>query len=303
VDQDNAVDFSAGFNELRMLAQVMRLFQEQPVMLFPGDDEGEVWHTQFIPRPLADEQINQIWSSQGEAIYRPSVVYEIALAPIEPLSPAGQAARVGSVGNLATGDMANSHAAWPEDRATLPPLVPAMAVNISNPQWAPAAALLTGSGAARSCQLSLTFEVPNGPGDTADFSSFPEIEVWIAGDTGSTDGVRLAGQLLQNPAVDSSVGQWTDIDVIDSLTPDSQSIDPDAPPPPVPEPGSIGFVLTQTHWTGIDNTNHSWQLQLFAERFIRQQPEDGQWVNAAEGEAGLRIRSNPLLITLVRETV
>ena len=81
---DDSIDNSAGFNELRMISEVMRLFQEKPIMLINTGTQGKQWHTQFIPRPLADEQLNQIWSTQGSTVYRPSVIYEIALAPIEP---------------------------------------------------------------------------------------------------------------------------------------------------------------------------------------------------------------------------
>ena len=53
----------------------------------------------------ADEQINQIWSTQGDTVYRPSLVYEITLAPVDPETPAAQPPRVASLGALAGGGL------------------------------------------------------------------------------------------------------------------------------------------------------------------------------------------------------
>ncbi|MEN8177711.1 MAG: Pvc16 family protein [Pseudomonadota bacterium] len=297
VDSDSIVDFSAGFNELRMLSQVMRLFQEQPVMLIDGDDPGEVWHTQFIPHPLADEQINQIWSTQGDTVYRPSLMYEIALAPVEPLVPTTQAARVASVGSFANSNMSNRNRPWPPGRETLYPTVPSISVDSSNPQWAPAMVLVTGLAGNREANLSLNLEVPV-VGGLADFSSLPALDIWIAGDSSLSGDITLVGQLLQNPDADRSSGQWLDIDPVINLSVDADALDVEN----LPAPSGTGFSLALSHWTGIDNSNNSWQLQLFAERHIQYQPDTGQWVDLPHGTGdGIRIRGNPLLITLTRE--
>lgn len=302
VNDDDVVDFSAGFNELRMLSQVMRLFQEQPVMLITGDDAGELWHTQFIPRPLADEQINQIWSSQGDTIYRPSVVYEIALVPIEPENPVAQAARVASIGTHASGSMQNRHMSWPAGRETRFPMAASVSVDTANSQWAPAIVMVTGAAGDRTASLSLNFEVPNGVGDAADFSSFPAIDIWIAGDTGKTDDLHIVGQLLQNPDIDQNSGEWTEITAIDDITADVNKLDMDGLPDPQPDSSAAAFILQQSHWTGLDATNNSWQLQIFAERRIQLDPVTNTWIDVSGDDAGLRIRSNPLLITITRET-
>lgn len=295
-DSDDVVDFSAGFNELRMLSQVMRLFHEQPVMLIEGDDAGETWHTQFIPRPLADDQINQIWSTQGDTIYRPSVIYEISLAPIEPEIPTAQVARVASIGTYASGNMENRHAPWPAGRETRFPKVPSVNVDSSNPQWAPAIMMVTGLAGDRQASLSLNLEIPVAGAD-ADFSSFPQIDIWVAGDTSKTHDLNLVGQLLQNPDSDSSSGNWSDITPVTGLTADESGLDVINPPPP----STTNFTLDQTHWTGISETNNSWQLQIFAERYIRFNAVTGLWDDSNVEDAEIRIRSNPLLITLTRE--
>ena len=298
VDNDTNIDFSSGINELRMLSQVMRLFQEQPVMMIDGDNPGEVWHTQFVPHPLADEQINQIWSTQGETVYRPSLVYEITLAPVEPLVATAQAARVASVGSFADSNMNNRNRPWPAGRETRYPTVPSVRVDSSNPQWAPAMVMVTGAAGNREATLALNLEVPVVAG-LADFSGFPGLDIWVAGDTALAGDLTLVGQLLQNPDAQRSAGHWQDIDPLLNLSADAALLDVENLPPP----GATGFMLTLGHWTGLDSSNNSWQLQLFVERHIRFQADTGQWIDVphAAGD-GLRLRSNPLLITVTRGT-
>ena len=296
VNNDDKVDFSAGFNELCMLSQVMRLFQERPVMLVEGDDAGEMWHIQFIQRPLADEQINQIWSTQGETIYRPSLVYEITLAPVEPLVASSQSARVASVGTLASSKLQNKNTIWPADRATRYPSLAAVTVDPSNPQWAPAIMMLSGTASTRQASLSLHLQVPDN-GANADFSNFPELDIWIAGDTAKTNNLTLVGQLLQNPDADKSAGKWQDIQVIQNISADTLTLDPEH----LPETAHIQFTLSQSHWTNISAASHSWQLQLFAERYIRYQAASGEWLETTLENATVRMRSNPLLISITRE--
>lgn len=294
-DNDLTVDFSAGFNELSMLSQVMRLFQEQPVLLIEGSTPEELWHTQFIAKPLADDQINQIWSTQGETVYRPSIVYEISLAPIIPETPTPQVARVASVGAHATANINNRYASWPVDRDTRYPEVPGITVDISNPQWAPAIMMITGPSDDRQADLSLNLQVPNAGAD-ADFSSFPQIDLWLAGDSSKSGDLHLVGQLLQNPPDTDQNLEWQDITPV-SLTADSETLDIHN----LAASGSTNFTLVQSHWTGIENTRTNWQLQLFVERYIRFNTDNGIWEESSLTDAEVRIRSNPLLITLTRE--
>ena len=296
INNDDKVDYSAGFNELRMLSQVMRLFQEKPVMLIEGDDAGEMWHTQFIQRPLADEQINQIWSTQGDTIYRPSLVYEITLAPVEPLVASGQSARVASIGTYASSNVQNKSITRAADRTTRYPALVPVTVDPGNPQWAPAIMMLRGTGSTRQASLSLHLQVPNN-GDNADFSNFPEIDIWIAGDTAKTHNLALVGQLLQNPDADKSSGQWLDIQTIQNISADVTTLDPQR----LPQTADIQFTLSQSHWSNISASSNSWQLQLFAERYIRFDAASGEWQETTLENATVRIRSNPLLISITRE--
>ena len=82
------------------------------------------------------------------------------------------------------------------------------------------------------------------------------------------------------------------------MSADGDSLDPDNPPPA----GRAALSLGTAHWTGLDTSAHSWQLQLFVERHIGFQPDSGQWVDLApDADGGIRIRSNPVLLTVTRE--
>jgi hypothetical protein len=106
------------------------------------------------------------------------------------------------------------------------------------------------------------------------------------------------GQLLQNPPdVDTNL-EWQDIIPV-NISADVATLDINS----LPAPSTTNFTLQQAHWTAIGNTKNNWQLQLFVERYIRFDPDSGEWVDTTTSNAGVRIRSNPLLITLTREIV
>lgn len=300
---DSSIEFSGGFNELCMLSQVMRLFQEHPVMLVNGDDDQQ-WHLQFITRPFNDEQINQIWTSQGDAIFRPSVVYEIALAPIIPEQSTPQSAKVGSIGAQADVSNENRNIHWSVDRETRFPIAESITVNSDNSQWAPSIVMLSGAVGDRKASLSMHFEVPNSGAGLADLSSFPSIDIWVAGDIAKNNDLRFVGQLLQNPDATDSAGHWQEINAVDNITADTNILDMTTIPDPMPSADAVAFVLRQEHWTDIDSASNSWQLQLFAERYIKFDAINNIWADVdSNNAAAIRIRSNPLLVTITREIV
>ena len=83
---------SAGEVDLRLIGGVIQHFHANPVreVAFlrsnPATAQTEEIRSalQIVFTPLQAEEINQIWSTQGEAAYRPSVAYELALVPITP---------------------------------------------------------------------------------------------------------------------------------------------------------------------------------------------------------------------------
>lgn len=281
----------AGINELRMLSEVMRLFQEEPIKIFKDINDKD-WHVQFIPKPLADEQINQIWSTQGSVIYRPSVVYEIALAPIEPVKPTTQSARVASIGAVVDSNINNRFSSWPDQRKTRFPLVPTMSVDVSNPQWAPAIVIIKGDDNQRTSHLSLNFEIKKDELEDF-FNNFPKIDIWIAGEI--NEPVSIIGQLFQNPPKDEITEEWQEIKTITKVGNDNVSAKVDVlDKDNLPNSNNVGFTFIKDYWTDIndnriDSLKNNWQLQLFAERKI------------IANNIEIRIRSNPVLITIAKE--
>ncbi len=156
---------SAGENDLRLVGEVLRILHEQPV--FRLAVQAEEYHIQAVFQNLGLEQINQLWSTQGETVYRPSVLYEFALAPVVPKTMAGEPRRAGEVRLIAGvdgGERNDTHIYRPGYRRIAP-------VN-GEAEWAPGLAFIA-DGEIRE---SLHFASDTVPGTLA---------VWIAGEPGS----------------------------------------------------------------------------------------------------------------------
>lgn len=170
-DEDN---IGAGENDLRLVGEVVRILHEKPV--FRLNVDGEDYHIQAIFQPLALDQLNQLWSTQGDTIYRPSVLYEISLAPVIPAEPAVPASLAGGFGLYVQPDL-------DRDSATVPghaPEVPVMTPDVGRPDWTPAIAWVH-QGA---CAFSLVFALAS----PALAGFVPR--VWLAGKAGETVTLR-----------------------------------------------------------------------------------------------------------------
>lgn len=88
---------SAGENDLRLLGEAIRLFHETPV-LDPLTVEGTTFELQVVFQPLPLDALNHLWSTQNGTAYRPSVAYELAVAPVVPSVKAGEAPQVQAIG-------------------------------------------------------------------------------------------------------------------------------------------------------------------------------------------------------------
>ena len=100
---------SAGENDLRLLGGVLSAFHERPI-LDPISINGTTVRPQVVFQPLGMEEINHLWATQGEAVYRPSVAYEMALIPILPRNPRLGGPLVGAIGFEVRSDEAGRHA-------------------------------------------------------------------------------------------------------------------------------------------------------------------------------------------------
>ncbi len=141
---------SAGDGDLRLIGEVLRLFHETPV-LSPIDVGGEVMQAQMILEPLGLDQIQQLWQTQSDVAYRPSLAYEIALVPIVPKVPAIAGPRVGVVGAAVRARLTGE----PATVTPRPLLVEPRTIDTSALDWTPQIAFVTASGLVGSLSLAL----------------------------------------------------------------------------------------------------------------------------------------------------
>lgn len=134
---------SAGENDLRLVGAVMRRLNESPVLRLRDTAAEEVAQLQVVQHALSLDDLNHIWSTQGDTPYRLSVGYELALLPLPLARPALRGSRVGAIGVQVEGE--------PMVRA---PEVPAVRVDLSRPDWVPHICWLAADG---SLQYSLVF--------------------------------------------------------------------------------------------------------------------------------------------------
>ena len=225
---------SAGENDLRLLGEVMRFFHETPV-LEEFTVEDEVFHMETIFQPLSPDDLNHIWSTQGDVIYRPSVVYEMALAPVVPVEKALGSPLVGAVGTEIRSDMKTQKDPFGENVA-VPPVLRA-AVDTSLEAWTPSICLVDQGD----CLQSLFFV--SGSQALNDFTP----AVWIAGEVNAP--VLLVWEKW------SSTQGWEQQTPTQSSVATTTAIDPDEADEAVTTDFELPFAPNETG-----------QAVLFAER-------------------------------------
>ncbi len=161
----------AGENDLKLIGEVLRIFHEKPVLQLRVD--GEDYHLQIIFQPLGVEQLNQLWSTQGDTIYRPSLLYEISLAPVVPARKAVAAPLAGGFGLEVRATLERQDGQEASIAGRLPE-VPVMVPAIAREDWAPAVAFVH----AGVCAFSFSFAL----GSPALAAFVPR--VWLAGKPG-----------------------------------------------------------------------------------------------------------------------
>jgi hypothetical protein len=223
-----------GVEDLRLLGMVMSYFNENRIM--PLLNIGsETLRLQAVFTPTTDEQINQIWSTQGDTTYRPSVIYEISLAPVMPTTLRGQPPRVGFTGLETGADM--NRRFDPFAGSLRAPGVALNTVNSVNPAWTPVACWVD----AGECKSSLTIDV-----DTVDPTTVTP-SLWIAGKSGTS--VSLEWQVWEQENWNQVTGP--------TLVISSVAIEPDNIPVGLP---SINLPALTTLG------QQRWQLLLYVTR-------------------------------------
>ncbi|MFC6671264.1 DUF4255 domain-containing protein [Marinobacterium aestuariivivens] len=263
VDED---PIASGENDLRILGHIMQLFRQTPV-LQPVSADGEEIRLQVIFSPVTDEQINQVWSTQGDTTYRPSLIYEMALAVITPITPAAKPPLVAAIGQEALVDMSARHAGF--SGIVEHPVVHPVRIDVDNPQWQPALCWILDDV----CAHTLSFDV-----DSPEFAAFTP-RIWLAGVPG--EPVQLNWKVWDD-------SQWNDSGAPVAASPSHDAITPDAIP--APQPGTFPLQVALPFALAPDQD--AAQGLLTASREVAPFP----------GAAPIRLESNPLLINLYRSS-
>jgi hypothetical protein len=258
---------SAGEDELRLIGAIMQRFHEKPVIRLKDAGGEEIAYLQLIPHTLTLDDINHIWSAQGDSAYRLSVGYEIALVPIPLAEKVENTSSVGSIGVEATSNLKQqplSPSGLVVD--SLAPLVSRSTIDISRPDWVPQICFVEGG----SCRQTLSFDV-----ESSDFATFTP-RIWIAGDP--AEEIDLIWEVWKSDG-------WAQSGPIIKRFPYSKEIDPEGMPSTTATfPAELVLPLS----LGVDE--FSGQAILYAVR---------QFTPVASDEP-LEVRSNLLLISFYR---
>ena len=239
-EDENGTTIGAGENELRILGEVLRVFHERPIQDALAVN-GITIRMQAVFMPITDEQINQIWSTQGDTAYRPSIAYELSLVPIVPNQLRSPPLLVGAIGAQARAGNGR-HASF-VGTVTAPP-VKAATVTVEDPAWIPLICWIE----AGSCHRSLAHDL-----NDLDLSTYTPV-VWLAGDPSAS--VELVWEVWQSDG-------WAVAGAPISAQPYGTAIDPEAIPD---DPGN--FPLAVPLPSSVIAADGGPQLLLYAQRQV-----------------------------------
>ncbi len=171
--------------DFRVLGEVLGHFHENPEL---NDDDLGIF-LRAILSPLSSDEINQIWSTQGDTAYRPSLLYEFTLIPIEPRQFARAHAPLvaGGLSLDSRADMDARDDLVPPAGTTLSPMLETG----DDDDWVPQIALLSATQ-----EVVQTLSFPLG-------GALASVDIWIAGP--ANEAVNIIWQ-------HSEKGTWRDID-------------------------------------------------------------------------------------------
>lgn len=230
-----------GENDLRMLGLVMSIFHENPV-LDTTDVGVEDTNLQVVFEALSSDDINHVWSTQGDVVYRPSVAYEMALVPIMPGTLAVAPRLVGSVGIEARGAADVRHESPSAIAISWPVSAKTVATGVEG--WQPYICFVHGGECLQAVSMA---------SGSAEHAAFDPPAVWIAG--APSVSVSLRWQVW-----DASSG-WVDAASSVSAQPKGPTLDPETIPtglptislPPMPQiPGQILLYASRSYIRGSD---------------------------------------------------
>lgn len=165
---------TAGENDLRLIGSVMHVLHATPVVMISDGDGADIGQLQIVPVNLSLDDINHIWSTQGDTPYRLSIGYEIALLPVPMAQRVEKTQRVGGV-RTDVGTMPD-RGSEPVAKAGDATVVSRTHVNTAAEEWAPHICFVNEQDGKRACSYSLAFEAGS------DALRLFRPRIWIAGD-------------------------------------------------------------------------------------------------------------------------
>lgn len=193
---------SVGESDLRILGEVLRVLHEAPVLQEVTVDGWPV-RLQAVYESLSVEQLNQLWSTQGDTPLRPSLSFELSVSPVVSALTDPGAPLAGAIGAQVGPSLRYDD---PGAVQAQPPLVPVVAVPTGRPDWSPHLCLVVDE----TCAYAVSFGV--GSEALAGFTA----AVWVAGRPGSEvsfewdvwtrqDGWSTVEASVTSPVVDESI--------------------------------------------------------------------------------------------------
>jgi len=173
-DDDLGTTITAGENDLRLMGEIMTGFHRVPVHNVQDDSGETITQMQVVPLNLSLDDINRLWSTQGDLPYRISVGYELALIPLPLESQVERSQRVGFLGATVGADSDIKELTEEGfDVETKSPVPSVTVVDTDKTLWVPVIALVAESG-----ELVYTMSVQSSEDDI-------DLKVMVAGDSAS----------------------------------------------------------------------------------------------------------------------
>ncbi len=279
------VTLSAGEMDLRLIGEVIRVLHEHPVISVNSGDNVEIAQLQVVPHTLNLDNLNHIWSTQGDTGYRLSVAYEMSLAPI-PLAKAVQPSpMVGDPQFVVWGAMTRPVDKEKEGLISLKPGVEFFEIDTDREDWMPHISFVEQIDASNK-ELQYVFKVE---GELTN-----DLDILIAGKENAK--LKLVWNVWRRKT-DHSVIAWKE-DIADSVEPkekeiknDSGSLEPFFPNRIDPDNIDARRVVKAKLPDDVKHAdNKTWQAVLYAiYEWEHEEPLDsGNIVKTP-------IKSNPLL--------
>ncbi len=127
---------SLGENDLRLVGEVIAVLHNNPILKINNGGGNEAL-LEIVPVDMQLENLNHIWSTQGDTAYRLSVAYELSLAPVPFTAPSEASPLVGSPDMLVWGDMARESDRERNGMIHLRPEVSYLEIDTMAEDWAP----------------------------------------------------------------------------------------------------------------------------------------------------------------------